>query len=151
MDGTSFTNIINASNQNGSVDLYDRLANIKARYIRLNATQPNIFYYRLTEFEVYTSDCDCKITTTDSNNSYKQIPIKLYPVPANNYISYSIPSQYLMKDIYLQIISAEGKIVYNTRTTATSDVIPLQQLRPSTYYFKITVNKEVGITKFVKI
>jgi hypothetical protein len=59
-DNATWTTLIQADNQNGQIDLYKNLMDVTARYVRLQLAAPNVFYYRLAEFEVFTSDCDCE-------------------------------------------------------------------------------------------
>jgi hypothetical protein len=58
-DNINFTSIATATNENGQIDLYKNLRNLSARYIKLSLTRYNVAYYRLIEFEVYATDCNC--------------------------------------------------------------------------------------------
>jgi hypothetical protein len=62
-DNSNWTTIATAAQENGQIDLYKNLQGVQARYVRLRLTEPNLLWYRLMEFEVYTNDCDCEAPT----------------------------------------------------------------------------------------
>jgi F5/8 type C domain/Secretion system C-terminal sorting domain len=84
-DAQNWTTIATAVNENGQIDLYAHLSNIKGRYVRLNLTQNSLGYYRLGEFEIYTNDCDCEAPVSSSEpQSKRTLELNIWPNPTQH-------------------------------------------------------------------
>ncbi|MEY3243376.1 MAG: hypothetical protein RIR11_4815 [Bacteroidota bacterium] len=84
-DNTSWSTIATAVGENGQIDLYKHLQNVKARFVRLNLTAYNAGWYRLAEFEVYTNDCNCSAPTSSTNDlARSNMDFRIYPNPIQN-------------------------------------------------------------------
>ena len=86
-DNINWTNIASATNENGQIDLYRNLSGISGRYVQLQLLNYNVGYYRLGEFEVYVSDCNCSApitsiidTPASSTGSF------IYPNPSSGFV-----------------------------------------------------------------
>lgn len=91
-DRTNWTVIASADQENGQIDLYSGLQGVKGRYVRLDLKAFNLFYYRLMEFEVYTSDCACDLVATSNSGIRKvQEGLVFAPNPSREAVQISAP------------------------------------------------------------
>jgi hypothetical protein len=148
-DGTNYTTMVTATNQNGNVDVWRNLPMQKARYVKLTATQVNIGYYRLTEFEVYTTDCDCD--NSNAQNAAGTMKIKLYPNPGSDFLIYDLQTFKPGVSYNIVIRSIEGKLIQSFKSEASYNSINIKSLSRGAYLFSIYENKIlIASQKFIK-
>jgi hypothetical protein len=147
----TFTTIATAVSENGAVDLYSFLQNVSGRYVKLNLTNYNFGYYRLGEFEVYTSDCNCgNNTTVGLNEAYNEnnFDINVYPNPATEFVTIKTN---LIEKTTIQIYDLHGKLWLNKPIIASVSTISTSQLPVGTYIAVVENSKQQMTKKFVKI
>jgi hypothetical protein len=152
-DNITWTTIATAVNENGQVDLYKNLQNISGRYVKLDLTAFNTLYYRLGEFEVYTTDCNCAAPLTTSikeNTIHNSNEITVYPVPAKNeiYIKLNKPNT---NEITYTIYNIEGKKMLNVEVNKTENKIDISKLSTGFYYITAVNKNWTGKAKFIKV
>jgi hypothetical protein len=152
-DNITWTTIATAVNENGQVDLYKNLQNISGRYVKLDLTAFNALYYRLGEFEVYTSDCNCSapgpIASINQNSKTENIVMSVYPNPTsdNLFISINKPDN---TETQYYIYNIEGKIVSSMALNTTQNKIDVSNLSNGIYCI-VAINKNWNATtKFIK-
>ncbi len=135
-DSINWTVIATVTNENGQIDLYRNLMNISGRYVRLNLTAYNAGYYRLAEFEVYTTDCSCSAPPTGmSESQLMRSRIQLFPNPANDFLQFNlvgIPNE----EVYqTRIYSLEGKLLLDQAQQQQTGRIDVSSLNSGVYLF----------------
>ena len=148
----TYTTIATAVSENGAVDLYSFLQNISGRYVKLNLTNYNFGFYRLGEFEVYTTDCNCGNNSTvgvvDEVHKENNFELHVYPNPATEFITIKTN---VTEKTNLQIYDLHGKLWLNKVITASVSTISTSQLPVGTYIAVVEHSKKQMIKKFVKI
>ncbi|MCU0416530.1 MAG: discoidin domain-containing protein [Cytophagaceae bacterium] len=138
-DNVNFTVLTTITGSNGAVDLYDHLANVKARYVRLNLTQLNTLYYRLLEFEVYTNDCDCLPTLpTSTQHVTPEIDATVYPNPSVDFVTIQVPEMSYAK---IKLISSEGKVLLEATSYTNSTTLLTERFSPGVYLIQIETDR----------
>ncbi len=135
VDGTTWTNVATAVQENGAIDLYPRLQGLSARYIRLNLTAYNVGYYRLLEFEVYTMDCDCDAIITGVTPVSPEGSYQLYPVPATTHITLSRANG---SPVTITLFDLQGRVLEQRLSSQTRDDFEINALPAGTYLLRIT-------------
>ncbi len=94
-DQSNWVQIIKAENENGQIDLYKNIENTKMRYLRLRMLQPNLAYYRLAEFEVYTNDCNCNAPTSSVKPLHHspKAEASIFPNPSSDIVFYKVEDE----------------------------------------------------------
>lgn len=148
-DNTSWQIVGNAANENGGIDLYKNLVNVTGRYVRLSLINYNIGYYRLMEFEVYTSDCDCEAPSLEINiRKPEENSIKLFPNPAGSEIWYSTEF-YAVENI--KIVDMQGNLLLSLNCNKSQGIIKIDNFKPGLYLFIIqSKGKNRVVKKFLK-
>lgn len=151
-DNITWTTIATAVNENGQIDLYRNLQNVSGRYVKLDLTAFNTLYYRLGEFEVYTSDCNCNapvVTSIKDNSTNGTNGISLYPNPATNEI-YISNNQSDNTDTNYFVYNIEGKRITTIEINKTDRKIDISNLSNGVYCL-VAINKNWQATvKFIK-
>jgi hypothetical protein len=133
-DAATWAVIATATDENGQIDLYKNLKNVKARYVRLNLTQPNTLWYRLGEFEVYSNDCDCEAPPSVATQ-LPHVPspkLHIFPNPATDFLSFEVQGV-APKDI--QILDLSGRV--QPLSTLGNGKIDLRGLSAGTYILRV--------------
>lgn len=109
-DGVNWSTWVSATNENGQVDLYEQPPVVQARYVRLLCTRSNLGWYSLSEFEVYTSDCDCGdlvVSNTEVAPQPERSPqVKVYPNPTSGRLFFECPACEHAGLRHIQVFSA---------------------------------------------
>jgi F5/8 type C domain/Secretion system C-terminal sorting domain len=135
-DETNWNTVVTATDQNGQIDLFKHLQSVKARYVRLNLTQPNSLWYRLGEFEVYTNDCDCPTPSVSTKTPPKQAAAKIqvFPNPASDVLFYKTEAG-LSSNALAQVFDIAGRAKVITPLGAGK--LDVSTLEPGVYFLKI--------------
>jgi hypothetical protein len=148
-NSTTWTVIATATNENGQIDLFKNLKNIKARYVRLNLTQNNAGWYRLGEFEIYTNDCNCIAPTTSTKEPTKTtVPIRVSPNPSSGFIDIEHPN---LPNSTIKIFDLQGKQIHQQNTTDAATRLTINHLPIGVYLAVFENRKMIGTQKFMKI
>jgi protocatechuate 3,4-dioxygenase beta subunit len=109
------------------------------------ATVAGVNYYRLKVTEA--NGVVTYSTIRRVNFSMQVNDVKVYPVPAQNNITLSIPSAIVYKPATIAILSTDGKVVYNKTVTAlnANEYIPVSNLANGQYVLRLTINNEVVV------
>ena len=115
-------------------------------------TNYNFGFYRLGEFEVYTTDCNCGNNSTvgvvDEVHKENNFELHVYPNPATEFITIKTN---VTEKTNLQIYDLHGKLWLNKVITASATTISTSQLLVGTYIAVVEHSKKQMIKKFVKI
>ncbi len=149
-DNINWSTIITEANGNGVVDLFKHLKNIRARYVKLDLTKYNAGYYRLAEFEVYTSDCNCSTTAPPIYNSLTNDELDIFPNPVKDVLTYHLKNFNTSNQYNLTIYDSKGSIVLRKAIATAQDSININYLKTGTYFFVVFNNKKKYTKKFVK-
>jgi len=116
-NNSDWTTIVTLTEGNGQIDLFKNLKNITTKYIRLQLTQPNVGWYRLGEFEVFTNDCNCEAPITSSATGGKSTDFKMpiYPNPVQHRLFIELPN---VTGATIQLFDMEGKMKLNQPQTS---------------------------------
>jgi hypothetical protein len=142
-DNTTWATLATATSENGNVDLYRSLKNVSGRYVRLQMTAFNTLYYRLAEFEVYTSDCNCSVPAPPEvgpngleNNEIPDNQVTLYPNPVRTQFSVGIKNLPVSESFRVSVFDLKGKLVLQKNTK--SDVpVEIPNLKSGVYLVRI--------------
>jgi F5/8 type C domain/Secretion system C-terminal sorting domain len=148
-DNTNWTNIAKISDEDGKTDLYKNLKNIKGRYVRLNLTRYNAGWYRLTEFEIFTNDCDCSATSGSKTPGRDAPPaLRVYPNPVGQTLHYKMESD---APIDLTVYDVQGKLVKTAKKQAAEGTLTVGDLPPGMYWLHAADGRQRRQTqKFIK-
>ncbi len=149
-DNITYTTIATSINGNGAVDLYSYLQNVSGRYVKLDLTNYNAGYYRLGEFEVFTTDCNCGNNATVGINSNTEtgFELNLYPNPASEFITVKTN---VREKASLQIYDLQGKLWLDKTISTGITTISTSELPVGTYIAVIADSKKRITKRFVKI
>lgn len=84
-------------------------------------------------------------------SEYKPFNIKkvnVYPNPANKKLIIEVPA--MLNDAWVNIYSAEGKLMYNTRLNNTKSILNFSSYRAGLYLIKVMANGQVKTVKIIK-
>jgi hypothetical protein len=147
-NNTNWTIIATATNENGAVDLYKNLHNISGRYIKLELTNYNIGYYRLAEFEVYTSDCNCSAPSDIVEIKKDDFLFDVFPVPATNILNIKTS---LSEKTFLSIFDIYGIQRIEKSLSENNSTIDITILPAGIYLSVLTAGKQKYTKIFVVI
>jgi hypothetical protein len=142
-DNATWEDIAVMNDSDGLSDVFKNLNGNFGRYVRLLCTQPNTSYYRLVEFEVYTSDCDCEDVFSNVNEVLETPSFRLYPNPATDYIQLHID---LAGEKDIIIYNLNGQIIQQFKSSEKRIQIDTEALRAGTY-IAVVKNKNRTLTK----
>lgn len=152
-DNANWNVVANVVAGDGQIDLFKNLANIEARYVRLNLTQFNAGWYRLGEFEVYTGDCDCEAPSVSSTSpsiaTKAGLSISIYPNPVGQVLNYKMEGS---SSVDMAIYDLQGRRLRSLDKQPASGTLYPGDLPPGTYLLHAIdrVGKRQGTKKFVK-
>jgi hypothetical protein len=150
-DGTNWTTLVQATDQNGQIDLYKNLPAVEARYVRLQLTQPNLLYYRLAEFEVFTSDCDCAAdgpSSVQAPYGEQRLDFRVWPNPVGQVLRLEGPD--LGFGTQLQVYDMGGRLRMQQPWSA-GDEVSVAHLPAGMYVCRLRdARGRVGVRKLVK-
>ncbi len=90
---------------------------------------------------------DDRATTTVTTTSLEKAGFRLYPNPANDVLNIETPMN--VKEIL--IFDLSGKLVMQFAKPATTTEVDVSGFMPGTYILRLTTDKEVFTSKFVKM
>ncbi len=135
-DNAAWATVATATGENGQIDLYKNLQNVKARYIRLNLTQPNVGWYRLGEFEVYTNDCDCATPTTSTAEPTRAgLMLRVFPNPVADVLHCRLEG---VSPVTLRLYDLRGRLLRSAEAVGGAGEMPMQDLLPGIYLLQAT-------------
>lgn len=149
-DQLVWTTIATATNENGQIDLYKNIQNVKARYVRLNLTEYSAGWYRLGEFEVYTNDCDCEspIVSIDAPEQ-KPTSLATFPNPIQNILNYKVENG---GSIHFDVFDLSGKRLRVFKNQPNEGSLELGNLPEGVYLLQVFDEKKwVATKKFIKV
>lgn len=85
-----------------------------------------------------------------SLNPINQMPISIYPLPAQNYLNINIPLQWFTNTLNLTIKSIDGKVIQQQEITETQTTLPVSHLKSGIYLISINNGSENIHLKWVK-
>ncbi len=148
-DNLNFSTIATAVNENGAIDLYKNLQNVTGRFIKLNLTNYNAGYYRLGEFEVYTTDCDCSapvvngITQTETSSQFI-----LFPNPSTNTVTVKSDLKGTQTIFFYEL---QGRMMLEKTINNSNQTVDISKL-PIGIYIAVLTNKEQKLVqRFAKM
>jgi hypothetical protein len=148
-NNTTWTNVATATNENGQVDIYKNLQGVSGRYVKLDLTNYNIGYYRLAEFEVFTSDCDCTAPPLGIDEpSGENFSFSLFPNPATNVLN--IQANLIGKYV-IQIYNIQGKLFFEKTLTTANSAFDIMPLPVGVYFAVLVTDKQKAVRKFIRI
>jgi hypothetical protein len=149
-DNANYTTVASMDNGNGGVDLYKNLQNVKGRYVKLNLSSFNLAYYRLREFEVYTSDCNCMapLLSATKFQTSQNGQIKLFPNPTRDFVT--IQSSLTGRQI-LSIYNAQGRLMLEKTTTDNPATLNVAALPAGTYSVIASGQQQRLVQRFIKL
>lgn len=87
----------------------------------------------------------------NNKNIFKLADVKIYPNPASDKITITIPSDLDIKDLNYQIFSADNKLLLKDVVNEAQTEIDISQLLPSHLFVILTRNQEIiGVASIVK-
>jgi hypothetical protein len=151
-DNINWQTIATAVNENGQIDLYRNLNGALGRYVRLNLTQYNTGWYRLMEFEVYVSDCNCSAPplSASQENNFIHHELTVFPNPALNEINYKLSGWPFDNSKVISIWSLSGELLLSGAVNSNTGVLPIGQLSSGVYLLKISDGDRKKVIRFVK-
>lgn len=147
-DKSIWSPVVTALDEDGQIDLYDHLLGIEGRYIRLNLTRFNTLFYRLVEFEIYTTDFQCDENPTVSileSPSEESFDFNVYPNPTKGWFMVEVG----VPNCKYQIFSTKGEQVKNGIISSTLKPLDLSTVAPGIYLLKVSSNAKAAIKKIV--
>lgn len=149
-NNSTWTTIATATNENGQVDIYKNLVNISGRYVKLDLTNYNVGYYRLGEFEVYTSDCDCEVPSAGIiQASPETSEFIIFPNPGNDVLNFKIN---VAGKSVIQIFDFTGRLILTEQYNTSNGKINIKNMPSGIYFIAIKADTEkFGVKKFIKI
>ena len=122
-DGNTWSPFVTAEEENGQTDVYTGIQGVSGRYVRLHLTRFNVGFYRLAEFEVYTSDCRCDTEIpTHIQAKIDRFSVRLFPNPARETLWYQTSAQAPMR---IECFSLTGERVWVENTPTATGVMSL--------------------------
>ena len=85
-----------------------------------------------------------------SLNPINQIPISIYPLPAQDYLNINLPLQWFTNTLNLTIKSIDGKVIQQQEITETQTTLPVSHLKSGIYLISINNGSENIHLKWVK-
>jgi hypothetical protein len=147
-DGNTWTSIASATNENGAIDLYPRLAGISGRFVRLNLSAYNVGYYRLLEFEVYTMDCDCDaLATSNTPRVVADTPLQLYPNPTHDNLHLLRPNS---RPATLELYDLQGSLLLRRPSHQAHEEIDVQDLPAGGYLLRLHQDGQSVTRRWIK-
>lgn len=143
------TTIIVVADENGQIDLYKNLKNISGRYVTLRLTNYNIGFYRLAEFEVYTTDCQCSLPTATNISSHEDEDddISVHPNPTQTIVTVHTNTE---NEKTISLYNIEGRTLF-TKITVERDIAIHTEKLPAGIYYIIINSKNKSTTKKISI
>jgi len=149
-DQLVWSTIATATNENGQIDRYQNIQNVKARFVRLNLTEYSAGWYRLGEFEVYTNDCDCESPMVSSvEPKQKQTSLTVFPNPIQDVLRYKVGSAV---SVNLAVFDLSGKTLRVFTNQPAEGSLDLGQLPAGIYTLQaFDEKKSIKAKKFIKL
>lgn len=139
-----------ASNENGQVDLYKNLKDVKARYVQIHITEKNFGFSALAELEVYTNDCDCdaNMVNTPKIPQPSNASLDIFPNPVQETLYFS---SNLESPFHCSISDMSGSLCAQFVSDHLHQHIDVSRLKPGIYILQVSdlKNRQV-FAKFVK-
>jgi hypothetical protein len=124
---------------------YADLGNIDASYVRMIANTKNtIGGVSIMEFEVYRKGFFSGINSFKYNDE----TVKVYPVPAVDYLNIKSSDNTVIQKICL--LNSSGQQVENITISATSKILDISKLSPGAYYMFVYTDNKVILKSFIK-
>ncbi len=79
-----------------------------------------------------------------------KVEIKIYPNPATNKITISIPSKATPDNYRIEILNIDGQIIRTNNNCGAETTLDLVNLSSGVYTIKVKTDKEIAIQKFIK-
>ena len=147
-NNSNWKTVVTATNENGQVDLYKNLQNTSGKYVKLELTNYNVGYYRLAEFEVFTSDCNCSAPSIIDETTTNKSVVTIFPNPANNTLNIQTN---INRKHSIQIYDLKGKLWLAQSSTTLNSSIEIVQLPVGVYFAVLTDDKDKVVKKFIKM
>lgn len=150
-DNINWQTIETAENENGQIDLYRHLMNVQGRFVRLSLTQYNAGWYRLAEFEVYTSDCNCAAPPSVGVSSIQPgaMKLSLFPNPTAGVLTYMLSGAASGRH-FVSVYNLSGQRVMLLSDAASGQAIDLSILAPGVYLLVVETREGRHVGKFVR-
>jgi hypothetical protein len=150
-DNINWSTIATAVNENGQLDLYRHITGVQARYVRLNLTQYNTSWYRLAEFEVYVTDCDCQAPPLSAEPSVSASvrEINVFPNPTSGLLNYAFAGSAETRHT-VHVYNLSGEMVYRTVVYTASGALSLEHLAKGVYLLEFGEGIHRKIIRVVK-
>lgn len=87
--------------------------------------------------------------TEDTDTDLLEKDIKLFPVPANNYLNISVNSKQDFGIYTLDIYSSDMRFIKSLRVNKSTSQINLEALKNGVYYLRFNINKKVVFKKII--
>lgn len=149
-DGSTWTTIATAVDENGSVDLYRNILDVQGRDVRLSLTEFNLLYYRLLEFEVLTNDFDRADITTSVNEAENAGPqLILFPNPATDVLHFRVQDGTPVRSV--QLFDLNGRLLREQSGTFITGSMDLSGLVTGTFMLVLDTGAGRVGQRFVKV
>jgi hypothetical protein len=89
----------------------------------------------------------CTTLTLSNSNFEIANNIKMYPNPANNFVTVEVNN---LTNAKLQVLDVTGKVLMNESLNNTTNSVNVQQLPTGLYFFKVTSNEGTATSKIIK-
>jgi len=149
-DNLNWATVATAANENGQIDLYKNWQGVTARYVRLHLTQPNVGWYRLGEFEVYTNDCNCAAPTvgTTDLSADPTADLQIFPNPVGPFLHYKMTGGAAAD---LEVYDLQGKCLRRLFRQPAEGSLDVGDLPPGAYLLRVSDKKNgAQVKKFVR-
>jgi hypothetical protein len=138
-DGNAWSPFVTAEEENGQTDVYAGIQGVSGRFVRLNLTRFNVGFYRLAEFEVYTSDCRCDTEIpTHIQAKIDRFSVRLYPNPARETLWFQTSANAPLK---IECFSLKGERVWVENSVASSGVMAISPQLKGVYLLRFSDSK----------
>lgn len=150
-DQISWNTIAIGTDENGQVDFYKNLKDLKARYVQLHITQNNFGFSTLAELEVYTNDCNCDqaMVNTQPSAQRPQSTLQISPNPCLDKLNFKTD---LQGPFQWEIINTNGQVCHKSNNASSDQTIEVDFLQPGVYFLRlVNARKQHFSAKFIKL
>jgi hypothetical protein len=135
-DGVTWNTFVVAENENGQTDVYLGLQAIEGRFIKLALTSANAGFYRLAEFEIYSSDCRCdEEVPTSIIKKINRFGVKLFPNPASECLKYQFTTNEIVEAVWYRI---DGKVICRDMYSEPSGNLKIPENEKGVFIIRFT-------------
>lgn len=150
-DQINWNTLANITGENGQVDIFKNLKDIKARFVQVHITENNFGFSTLAELEVYTNDCNCDNAMVNTHwvAPITTATVQIAPNPLHHTLFFKTD---LEGPFRWEILDASGQVCSKSSTPDFDQTIEVGFLKPGIYflYLSNSQNQHV-VSKFVKM